>query len=102
MYILGMILLVFFAVIGLTVFVSMLVKANLKSDTRDFILLISRVDEQNAEARIRTAAMMTDSVRGCRIICVCAETNPARVICEKLKRQYPQIEIVNEYGHADL
>lgn len=94
MYIAGIFILVFFAVIGLASFVGGLVKAHLSSDTDGFILMIPHVDADNAEARIRSAAMMTDSVKGCRIICVCSGDDPAHEICEKLLRQYPQVEIV--------
>lgn len=94
MYIAGIIVLVFFAVIGLAAFVGGLCKAHLMCDTGGFILLIPHVNEDNAEARIRSAAMIAESSRGCRIICVCSEDDPAYPICEKLLRQYPQIEIV--------
>lgn len=94
MYIAGMIILVFFAVIGLSAFVGGLVRAHLISDTDGFILLIPRVDEDNAEARIRSAAITAESARGCRIICVCGEDDPAHMICEKMLSQYPRVEIV--------
>ncbi len=98
MYIAVIFIVVFFAVIGLAAFIGGLVKAHLCSHTEGFILLVPYVDEDNAEARIRSAAMMTEASRDCRIVCVCDENDPARAICEKMTVQYPQIEIVNEYS----
>ena len=94
MYILGMIILVFFAVIGLAAFIGALIRAHCICDTGGFILLIPRVDENNAEMRIRSALSVSESARVCRIICVCDENDPARMICEKMQRQFPQVEIV--------
>lgn len=95
MYILGMILLIFFAVIGLSCFISMIAKANLKSDTGGFILLIPEVDADNAEARIRSAAVIRQEAFGCRVVCVCPEDQRTRTICEKLQKEYPFLEIVD-------
>ncbi len=100
MYILGMIILVFFAVIGIASFVGGVVKSHFKCDTKGFILLICDLSENNAEAKIRSAAIMTEEAKDCRIICVCAGDHPARAICEKMQKQYPQIEIVDEYEYG--
>lgn len=97
MYILGLVILVFFAVIGLAVFVSTLVKANLQSNTDGFILLIPQADEDNAEARIRSAAALVGSAHGCRLICVCKNEHGARMICEKMQREFPYLEIANQF-----
>ncbi len=96
MYILGLVVLIFFAVIGLAVFVGTIAKANLRSNTEGMILLIPRVDENNAEAKIRSAAAMVDSVRGCRLICVCPKEDNARVICEKLQKEFPYLELASQ------
>lgn len=98
MYIAFMFTVVFFAVIGLAAFIGGLVKAHLCSHTEGFILLIPYVDADNAEARIRSAAMMAESSRDCRIVCVCDEKDPARKICERMTGQYPRVEIVSEYA----
>lgn len=98
MYIAIIFIVVFFAVIGLAAFIGGLVKTHLCSHTEGFILLVPYVDEDNAEARLRSAVMMAEASRGCRIVCVCNEKDPAREICEKMTGQYPQVEIVNEYA----
>lgn len=97
MYILGLVILVFFAVIGLAVFVSTLVKANLRSSTEGFILLIPQVSEDNAEARIRSATSIIGSTHGCRLICVCKNEPCTRMICEKMQREFPYLEIANQF-----
>ena len=97
MYISGIII-IFFTVIGIASFIGALIKAHMICDTSGLIMLISQVNEQNAEAKIRSAVMITEAAKDCRIICVCAEDDPAREICEKMQRQYPRLEIVDEYG----
>lgn len=97
MYILGMTILVFFAVIGLAAFIGALVKARLICDPQGVVLLIPQVDEETAEARIRTAAIMAESARGCRVVCVCDEHDPARMICEKMQKQFPQVELAESF-----
>lgn len=96
MYILGIVLLVFFAVIGLSVFIGTLIKAGMTSDTDGFILLIPSVSEENAEARIRSAVTLLQKTRGSRIICVCPKDHKARTICEKMKEQYSFLEIAEQ------
>lgn len=97
MYIFGWIILIFFAIVGLSVFIGTVIKANLKSDTDGFVLVVPYVDENNAEARIRSAAAMTEGAHGCRVICICRENDPARIICEKMKQEFPQLKITDEY-----
>jgi len=95
MYILGMVILVFFAVIGIAALAGALIRAQLISDTDGFILLIPQVDEATAEARIRSAVMMAQAQRGCRIVCVCREGSSARELCSRMQREYPQVEIID-------
>ena len=96
MYILGIICLVFFAILGAAAFIGALVKAHLKCDTDGFVLLVPHVSEDNAEVRIRSASMAAESMRGCRIVCICGENDPARKICEKMQRQFSQLEIAED------
>ena len=98
MYILGIMILSFFAVIGLACFIGALVKAGSVSDTEGFIMLIPSVTEDNAEARIRSASALISSARGCRIVCVCPNDSPAKEICGRLKKQLPQLEISNRFS----
>lgn len=97
MYIAGMIILVFFAVIGLGCFLSGIAKRSLKSGCEGMILLIPSIDEATAEAHIRSAAVIRQDMQGCRVVCVCGEDDPARVICETLRREYPFLEIVSRF-----
>ena len=94
MYIFGIIILVFFAVIGIGCFIGSLIKAGFVSDSEGFILLIPSVNEDNAEARLRSATAIASSARDCRIICVCSASNPAEKICKK----FPQAEIIENFA----
>lgn len=97
MYILGMVILVFFAVIGIAVFIGTLAKAHLKNDTDGLILLIPQLNADNAEARIRSAAVIRQETQGCRVVCICEGDNDAMMICEKMKREYPFLEVTDRF-----
>lgn len=96
MYIPGIIILVFFAVIGLAVFVGTIIKANMNADTSGFVLLIPYIDEDSAEIRIRSAAAIYEAERSFRVVIICGHDQPAREICERMKTTYPYLEIIEK------
>lgn|GEM_PF-1950264 len=95
MYIVGIVIVIFFAVVGISVFIGTIIKANMNTDTEGFVLLIPYLDEETAEARIRSAAAIYDSERSFRVVCICRSNPNVRQICEKLRIQYPYLEIVD-------
>ncbi len=95
MYLFCMILLIFFAIIGLSAFINTIINAAHNSIDDEILLIIGNLNENNAEARIRKAARICMNTKGAQIICVCDDKNPAYSICEIMKREYPFIEIKN-------
>ena len=92
MYIVFLIILTFFAVIGVATFISAIRSASLSCDG-ELILFLPEIDERCAEARIRYAASVVESVREYRIIAVCTDDN-AKAICDKLKQKIENLEAV--------
>lgn len=94
MYIVCLIILTFFAVIGLATFISAIRSASLSCDG-ELILILPELDERCAEARIRYAASVVENVSECRIVAVCTDEG-SKAICEKLKLQIDNLEIVDQ------
>ena len=94
MYIVCLIILTFFAVIGLATFISAVRSASLVCDG-ELILILPEIDERCAEARIRYAASVVDSARECRIVAVCTDEG-SKAICEQMKVQIDNLEAVDE------
>lgn len=93
MYILCMIILIFFAVIGLCTFIAALLDRLYHTGNRaELILRDLRPD--NAEARIRSAARICLRHSGIELICVCDEDDPSYDICRLLQKEYPFMEII--------
>ena len=97
MYILGLVILVFFAVVGLASFAGELYHAKMRDCADRLILLIPHVDEDTAEMRIRSAIAAAESIKAGRIICVCSADDPAFAICERLQEDHPILEIVGRF-----
>ena len=89
MYILGMIVLSFFALIGAASFLSALLSSGADPETA---LLLENLTIDNAEIRIRRAARLCDRIRCDRLICRCADEE-AEKICTMLMKEYRIIEI---------
>ena len=93
MYILGMIVLVFFAIIGLCAFITALIDTMHRSACVEITLLLQELEAHNAEVSIRRAVRIAQENRGVRIVIVCDKDDPAYAICEMMQKDYPLIEI---------
>lgn len=93
MYILCMIILVFFAIIGLCAFLSAILDQCYQNDGKAELTL-KDLTTADAEARIRTAARICQHHRGFSLICVCDEKDPVYDICCLMKKEYPFMQIV--------
>lgn len=90
MYIAMMITVGFFAVIGVAVFLSALLRCG-EQDV-DSELVLRNLTAENAEARVRSAASACEKLRCPKLICICSELEAER-ICALLKKEYGVIEI---------
>ena len=90
-----MIILVFFAIIGLCAFITAILDIAYKGDS-SAVLVIKDLKPDNAEARIRTAARICLKHTHIRLVCLCKEEDPAYDICCYLKKEYPFLEIQHE------
>ena len=95
MYILSMIILVFFAIIGLCSFVSVILD-KFYQNGGNAELTLKNLTAADAEARIRSAARVCQHHRGFRLICVCDEDDPAYDICRLMQKEYPFMEIASK------
>lgn len=102
MYILCMILLVFFALIGLCAFVTAVADIFWRSSDSEILIILRKLSENSAEQKIRRAARIARSNRGARLICFCSYENPAHKICESIKNEYPFIEIIDPDRIQDI
>ena len=91
-YILSMVTLVFFAIIGISTFISS-VKGIGHRAGPDASLVIKGLTAQNAEARIRAAVSICLRYRGTELLAECEDVE-AKEICEKLTEGYPFVNIV--------
>ena len=92
MYIFGMLILTFFAVIGVAVFITALYRA--RGADKHLSIVLSELYADNAEVRIRNAAELCSEIRCERLICECADTQTMS-ICARLSRDHPIIIIKN-------
>lgn len=96
MYLFSMIILIFFAIIGLCAFITALLDIAYKGNSRA-VLLLTDMLPADAEACIRTAARICMHHTRIRLICVCTEDNPAYDICKLMQKEYPFLELMDEY-----
>ena len=94
MYILSMIVLIFFAVIGFCSFITSLADAGFHRGSK-MTLILDRLTAEDAEIRIRRAAHICRKYGGIRAVCLCAKDAPAYDICCLMQRDYPFIEILS-------
>lgn len=92
MFIFCMIILIFFAVIGLCAFITSILDYCYKGD-QESVLIIKNLSADNAEARIRSAARICQHHKGMRLRCICGEDDPAFDICVLMQKEYPLMEI---------
>lgn len=91
MVLFGMILLIFFAIIGLCAFVTALIDILYKGD-QGGILVLRDLTPDNAEVSIRTAARICMRHTGIRLVCICEEDSAVAEICRLMQREYPFLE----------
>ena len=91
MYIFCLIMLSFFAVIGLASFVTSLIRSRVGSDI-DLAVILYGLRATDAEARARKAAVICEEIRCKKLICECTDDEAAE-ICRKLQRTHGIIEI---------
>ena len=92
MYILLMIILIFFAVIGLCSFIAALID-KLYHNNGKAELILKDLKPDNAEVRIRSASRICQRHSTIKLICVCNEDDPAYDICRLMQKEYPFMEI---------
>ena len=90
-YIFGLIILTFFAVIGLAGFITAVMRGCGSDDKLKLVL--SELTAGTAEARVRRAVSICEDIRCEHLICECADNEAAR-ICEKLRDDHGIISII--------
>jgi len=93
MYIISMILLIIFAVVGLCAFLTAIMDMCCCS-CKGVTIILDKLEADNAEAQVRRAARMYKETCHARLICVCNTDDPAHDICELMKNEYPFLELV--------
>ena len=101
MYIFCMIILIFFAIIGICAFITSLLDHCYHGE-HESTLVIEGLSAENAEARIRSAARICQHHKGMTLRCVCSEENPAYDICKLMQKEYPLMELRPGKGSADV
>lgn len=89
MYILCMVILGFFALIGLCSFIAGITQ----NDVPCAKLILSGLSADNAEAQLRAAAGICRRHKNIRLICICGRNDPAYDICRLMQKDHPFIEI---------
>lgn len=95
MVILCMIILIFFAIIGICAFITSILDCCYHGE-HESVLVIEGLSTENAEARIRSAARICQHHKGMTLRCVCREDDPAYGICCLMQKEYPWMEICAE------
>ncbi len=90
MYILGMVILGFFAVIGICSAFSGLMRSK---NILHAELILRGLTADNAEAQLRSAAEICRRHKGLRLRCICSTKDPAYEICRLMQSEYPFIEL---------
>ncbi|MBQ3264364.1 MAG: hypothetical protein IJH07_01170 [Ruminococcus sp.] len=93
MIIFSMIVLIFFAIIGLCAFIASIIDICGKSEGRAELILHDLTPD-DAELRIREAARICQAHRGYILKCACSENDPAYDICTLMQKDYPFIQII--------
>lgn len=102
MYILCMIVLIFFAVIGLCSFITSLVDSAHGTAGKNIEITVRHPSPDETEATLRQAARICMKSRGARLICVCDSDEPSYPVCELMQRDYPFIELMNSRSFAEI
>ena len=101
MYILCMIILIFFAIIGICALITSLLDHCYHGD-HETMLVLNELSTENAEARIRSAARICQHHKGMTLRCICDEDDPAFDICVMMQKEYPSMELCSGNGSSDV
>lgn len=93
-----MILLVFFAIIGLCAFILSIVRIFAdRYDQNDYLIVILKTNGENAEYSIRSAIRKINDLGKGEILCLCEEDDKeAAEICQRMKNDCPYLKIVSK------
>lgn len=91
MYIVGLIILTFFAVLGLSAFLTPLL-SEARNDPQ-LKLILEKLTASDAEIRVRRGVRLCRELRIERLICECADAE-AIAVCERLKNDCRMIEVI--------
>ena len=94
MYIIGMIILSFFALIGIAHFIDAVGNA-IHWVKGDMILLLPSLHADDAEARTRQAARLCERENGTSVICLCEHGSEAEAVCNRLMQEYSCIMVTD-------
>jgi hypothetical protein len=97
-----MIVLIFFAVIGLCSFITALIDSAHGSAGKNIVMTVRHPSANEAEATLRQAARICMRSKGARLICICDSDEPSYPICELMQRDYPFIELMNDRAFANI
>lgn len=98
MYIICMIGLVFFAMIGLCAFILSLIRILTESkDENEYFVILPNLNAQNAEGSIRSAKRKINDIGKGNILCLCDKGDTeAEDICQRLAADCPYLRIVDK------
>lgn len=88
----------FFAMIGLCAFVLSLVRIlTERGDENEYLIVIPKVDADNAECSIRAAIRRINEIGTGSVLCLCDENDEEAVdICRRMQSECPFLEIINQ------
>ena len=92
MYIIGMIILTFFAIIGIATLIDAAYRA-ISRVRGDLILVLPLLGADDAEARTRQAARLCEQAAGSAVVCICDAGSEAEAICTRLRDEYPTVVV---------
>ncbi len=92
MYIIGMTVLVAFAIIGLCSFIAGIINM-IYCGREDFLIVLNHPKADTIEMNIRRAAKICREYKGSSVLCICKQDDPAYDIARLLQKEYPFIEI---------
>ena len=102
MYIVCMVILIFFAVIGVSHFIIGLYRLLLDAyDDAGYILVVPKMKPGNTEIRLRKAIAACKHLKNIKIICICdSDDDETKAIIEFVKKDYKNIEISVREKHS--
>ncbi len=102
MYMVCMVILIFFAVIGVSHFIIGLYRLLLDAHDGDgYILVVPKMKPNSTEIRLRKAVSASKRLKNTKIICICdSNDDETKAIIEFVKKDYKNIEISVREKHT--